>query len=138
MSLHEKKKELKMTIYEPAMCCPTGLCGVGIDKELLRISTVISSLEKNGVKAERFNLTNSPQEFINNQEVTQLMMDKGVEILPITIVDNKMAKTGSYPTNEEIMNFLAVPSSFLIAKSTDKDDNLFKTIDRECGGEGCC
>jgi len=40
----------KMTIYEPAMCCSTGLCGVGIDKELLRISTVVSSLEKNGVK----------------------------------------------------------------------------------------
>ena len=128
----------KITVYEPAMCCPTGLCGVGIDKELLRISTVISSLEKNGVKAERFNLTNSPQEFIKNQEVSQLIMEKGIEILPLTIVDNKLVKTGSYPTNEEIIKFLDVPSSFLNAKTADKNDNLFKTIDNGCGGEGCC
>lgn len=128
----------RMTIYEPAMCCPTGLCGVGIDNELLRISTVVSSLEKNGVKAERFNLTNSPQEFIKNQEINQLMMEKGIEILPTTTVDNKIVKTGSYPTNEEIMKFLDVPSSFLNVKSTDINDTLFKTTGGGCGGEGCC
>ena len=65
----EKYLMKKITIYEPAMCSPTGLCGVGIDQELLRISTVVSSLEKNGVISERYNLTNSPQEFIKNQEV---------------------------------------------------------------------
>lgn len=122
----------RMIIYEPAMCCPTGLCGVGIDKELLRISTVLSSLEKNGVKTERFNLTNSPQEFIKNQEVNQLMMDKGIEILPLTIVDTNIVKTGSYPTNEEIMKFLDVPSSFINTKSAEKKDSLFKM-----SGEGC-
>ena len=30
-----------MKIYEPAMCCTTGLCGVGVDSELLRVSTVL-------------------------------------------------------------------------------------------------
>jgi len=25
-------------IYDPTLCCPTGLCGVNIDPELLRIS----------------------------------------------------------------------------------------------------
>lgn len=29
----------KMFIYEPAMCCSTGLCGVSVDPELLRLST---------------------------------------------------------------------------------------------------
>lgn len=24
-----------MKIFEPAMCCPTGLCGVSVDPELL-------------------------------------------------------------------------------------------------------
>ena len=36
----------KLEIFEPAMCCPTGLCGVGVDPELLRISTVLDTLEK--------------------------------------------------------------------------------------------
>ena len=50
----------KMQIFEPAMCCPTGLCGVGVDPELLRISAVLNSLKKNGVTVDRFNLTDAP------------------------------------------------------------------------------
>lgn len=42
----------KMFIYEPAMCCSTGLCGVSVDPELLRLSTVISSLQKMGLKLQ--------------------------------------------------------------------------------------
>lgn len=48
-----------MKIYEPAMCCPTGLCGVGVDPELLRISTVLNTLKQNGVEVQRFNLANA-------------------------------------------------------------------------------
>ncbi|MHB8130427.1 MAG: arsenic metallochaperone ArsD family protein, partial [Mobilitalea sp.] len=59
----------KMQIFEPAMCCSTGLCGVGVDPELLRISTVLNSMEKNGVTVERFNLSSAPQEFIMNKVV---------------------------------------------------------------------
>ena len=44
----------KMNIYEPAMCCPTGVCGVGVDPELLRISTVLNNLEKKGIEIGRF------------------------------------------------------------------------------------
>jgi hypothetical protein len=35
----------KMCIYEPALCCETGLCGVNVDPELLRISTVLNTLK---------------------------------------------------------------------------------------------
>ena len=65
----------KMQIFEPAMCCPTGLCGVGVDEELLRISTVLNSLEKNGVKIDRFNLTDAPMEFINNRKVNDYLLN---------------------------------------------------------------
>lgn len=43
-------------IYEPAICCPTGPCGVGVDPELLRVSTVLNTLKRNGVEVQRFNL----------------------------------------------------------------------------------
>ena len=69
----------KMQIFEPAMCCSTGLCGVGVDSELLRISTVINTLRKNNVEVERFNLTNSPQAFIENKEVNTCINEKGVD-----------------------------------------------------------
>ena len=46
----------RMSIYEPAMCCDTGVCGVNVDPELVRISRVINILKKNGITIERYNL----------------------------------------------------------------------------------
>ena len=36
----------KIEIFDPAMCCPTGLCGTNINPELMRIAVVIESLKK--------------------------------------------------------------------------------------------
>uniref|UniRef100_UPI00289B447D arsenite efflux transporter metallochaperone ArsD n=1 Tax=Anaerotignum sp. TaxID=2039241 RepID=UPI00289B447D len=88
-----------MSIYEPAMCCETGICGVGVDPELLRISTVFHNLQKNGITASRFNLNSAPQAFINNTAMNKLIMDDGVESLPATVIDGKIVKTKAYPTN---------------------------------------
>jgi len=103
----------KMIIYEPAMCCSTGLCGVGADPELLRISTVVNTLKKSGMTVDRFNLSSNPQEFVTNTEVNKMIMDSGVDCLPITVVDGKIAKTAAYPTNEELLSFLGLPESAL-------------------------
>ncbi len=65
----------KMQIYEPAMCCSTGLCGVGVDPELLRISTILNTLKRNGINIGRYNLTNAPQEFVNNKMVNEYLKD---------------------------------------------------------------
>ncbi|HBR02698.1 MAG TPA: hypothetical protein DD738_08805 [Ruminiclostridium sp.] len=121
-----------MSIYEPAMCCETGLCGVGIDPELLRISTVMSNLQKNGVTASRFNLNSAPQAFVNNSEINKLIMGDGVESLPATLIDGKIVKTKAYPTNEEIAAWLEIPASFLEAVETKKGDSGC------CCSEGCC
>lgn len=124
----------KMFIYEPAMCCSTGLCGVSVDPELLRLSTVISSLQKNGVEITRYNLTSAPMEFINNKDVNQMMNANGVETLPITVVDGKIVKTKAYPTNDEIISFLQIPASYL---SEIKGSNQKKSGGCNCKG-GCC
>ena len=59
----------KMTIFEPALCCETGVCGVSIDSELLRISTILNSLKKHNVIVDRFNLNVAPMEFIRDCQV---------------------------------------------------------------------
>ena len=103
----------KVTIYEPAMCCPTGLCGVSVDPELLRISTVLNNLKKKGIEIERYNLTNSPMKFMTNKTVNKMINEKGVDGLPFTLVDEEVAITGRYPTNEELADFLGIPVNFL-------------------------
>ncbi len=99
------KKEVmmkKVAIYEPAMCCPTGLCGVGIDSELLRISTVLNQLKEKGINIERVNLTNAPMKFVTNKTVNAMINDIGPEALPYTLVEDEIVMTGRYPTNEEL------------------------------------
>ena len=53
----------KLEIFEPAMCCATGLCGPSVDPELLRISTLLSALGEKGIAVGRYNLNSAPQAF---------------------------------------------------------------------------
>lgn len=129
----------KMQIFETAMCCSTGLCGVGVDPELLRISTVLSSLKKNGVEVDRFNLSGSPQEFVDNKVINRFINEKGVEDLPITVLDGEIVLVGRYPTNEELMKLLNVPMSFLGVKPKSfKIKATPKSGDCGCSGGNCC
>jgi hypothetical protein len=120
----------RMKIYEPAMCCSTGLCGVGVDPELLRISTAINNLGKNGIMIERYNLSNAPQAFINNKEVNEFINKNGTNGLPITVLYDKIVIAGRYPTNEEISSLLGVPMTVFNA-NVSKNNGC-------CGGSGCC
>jgi hypothetical protein len=109
---------VKMIIFDPAMCCSTGLCGPVVDMELLRVSTVLNNLEKNGVKVERYNLTNNPQAFVDNKIISEVLGRDGIEVLPVTVIDDKVVKTKSYPTNDEFAKFLGIPETYLKAKGT--------------------
>lgn len=123
----------KMYIYEPAMCCSTGLCGVGVDPELLRISTVLNTLKKNGVEVQRFNLSNSPQEFVTNKVVNNFIKIKGVDELPLIVLDGEIVITGRYPANEELVKLLDIPMSFL----GEQSKTLKAKVTRRSGGCGC-
>lgn len=128
----------KMQIFEPAMCCPTGLCGVGVDPELLRISTVLNALKKNGVTVDRFNLTDAPIEFVNNQAVNQFLNTQGVEKLPVAVVDGEIVITGRYPSNEEFINILQIPAGLLGEAPGTEKGKPAKEGGCGCAGGKCC
>jgi hypothetical protein len=109
----------KMAIYEPAMCCSTGLCGVGVNPDLLRISTILNALNKQGVVVDRYNLTSAPMKFVTNLAINNLINKEGVAALPATVVDGQIVIKGRYPTNEEIAKWLNV-SVDLLDSSEDR------------------
>lgn len=119
----------KVIIYEPAMCCPTGLCGVGADPELLRISTLVEMLSAQGFIIERHNLSNAPQEFVNNVEVSGLIEKEGMGTLPITVIDGSVVKKGAYPSNGEMTSYFG-----LTVKAPSSQDSGGCS----CGSGGCC
>nr|WP_207714680.1 arsenite efflux transporter metallochaperone ArsD [Clostridium tetanomorphum] len=102
-----------MIIFDPAMCCSTGVCGPSVDSELLRVATVINKLKNNGILVERHNLTNNPQIFVDKKEIFEILNKEGVEVLPVIMVDNVVVKTNSYPTNKEFCELLDIPEEYL-------------------------
>lgn len=103
----------KMIIFDPAMCCSTGVCGPSVDKNLLRVATLLNNLKSNGIVVERYNLSSNPQVYVDNKVVNRMLLKEGVEVLPITMVDGEVIKTKVYPTNEEFCSFLEIPADYL-------------------------
>ncbi|HEY5524258.1 MAG TPA: arsenite efflux transporter metallochaperone ArsD [Clostridium sp.] len=118
----------KMVIFDPSMCCSTGVCGPSVNKELLRMSTFLNTLKNKGVLIERYNLTSNPQIFVDNKEINEILNTKGIDALPVTMVEGIVIKEGSYPTNEEICELLELPISYL------KVD--IKKPNKSCGCKG--
>ncbi|URZ18583.1 arsenite efflux transporter metallochaperone ArsD [Clostridium felsineum] len=115
----------KIEIFDPAMCCSTGVCGPSINKELLRVATVINNMIKKGFNITRHNLSSEPQAFIDNKKINEYLNSEGAEVLPITLVDGEVKKLKEYPTNEEFANWLGVA----------KEDLSHITIKKP--GKGC-
>ena len=100
------QKTVDVEIFDPPMCCPTGLCGPALDQTLLDVNEMILGLQAEGVRVERYQMTNSPKAFLSNAEVMKLVREKQMEALPITVVRGKIIKVGAYTTLNEVRDFL--------------------------------
>lgn len=94
----------KIEIYEPSLCCPTGVCGPAPDPELAKIQDTILKLKKEGVDVERIAINQQPQRFMSNPVVAGLLRKQGNESLPVTIVDGELFLNGRYPKYDELKN----------------------------------
>lgn len=89
-------------LFDPPMCCPTGLCGPELDQTLLDVSEMIMTLQAEGVAVERYQMTSHPHKFMNSNEVMRLVREQQMAALPITAVHGQVIKVGAYPTLEEL------------------------------------
>lgn len=84
-------------IYEPALCCDTGVCGADVDQSLVTVTADIRSLQEMGANITRHNLASDPTAFTGNETVSAFMHTVGSKGLPLTVVDGVTVATGSYP-----------------------------------------
>lgn len=96
----------KIIIYDPPMCCASGVCGPNPDQTLIALQDTIAEVKKQGVEVERYLITQSPQEFKKNPEVIKLIQENQLKVLPITTFNGKIVKSGSYPTLVEFKQFI--------------------------------
>jgi peptidoglycan/xylan/chitin deacetylase (PgdA/CDA1 family) len=102
----------KLEVFEPAMCCPTGVCGVNVDPVLAQFNADLQALERSGVEVARHSLSHEPAAFAANADVVR-EMEAGMDRLPIVTVDGRIVATGMYPSKAQLMNKLglAVPTA---------------------------
>lgn len=98
----------KITLYEPPMCCSTGVCGPSVDENLIRITSLFQQIRKiKGKQLIRYNLSSNPDSFVRNQAVTQLIQEKGVDCLPVTVLNGtEIVKIEEYPTSKELSEWI--------------------------------
>lgn len=94
-------------VYDPALCCSTGVCGVDVDQALVSFSADVDWAKQNGAKVERFNLAQQPQAFAENALAKALLEKSGQEGLPLILVDGQQVMAGRYPQRNELAEWLS-------------------------------
>jgi hypothetical protein len=118
----------KIQIFDPALCCSTGVCGVDVDQKLVDFAADVSWLTSQGGTVERFNLAQQPMEFAKNAVVKGLLERSGEEALPVVLVDGEVALAGRYPQRAELTRWARLSQG---AADT-------KTEGGCCSGSKCC
>jgi AhpD family alkylhydroperoxidase len=95
-------------VYDLAMCCSTGVCGPEVDHKLVRFAADLKWLQAQGVEVERFNLSQSPAAFVENEQVKQALTEKGEEALPMVIGSGRVLSSGRYPERDELAAWAGV------------------------------
>lgn len=98
-----------LSIYDPAMCCSTGVCGPELDPQLVRFSADLEWLRGSGVKVERFNLAQEPGAFASTAVVKAALEDAGNAALPIFLVDGRLVLSGTYPNRDQLVAWTGAP-----------------------------
>ena len=78
-------------------------------QDALRIAAVMEALaDLENYEALLFNLTDDADQFTLNKAVNEKIEAEGNSVLPITVVDGEIVKSGGYPTNDEITSYIGV------------------------------
>ena len=127
-------------IFEPALCCNTGVCGPDVDQALVDFTADLSHLKGLGADVQRHNLANDPSAFTDSDTVRAFLQVAGSEGLPLTLVDGVTVMTGAYPARGQLMRYAglgtepqaaAVPVGMTELGMTEKSGG-------SCGPTGCC
>lgn len=97
---------MKIEIFEPSLCCPTGVCGPEPDISLIELQNTMNVLNKAKVEVKRYAINQVPLAFTGNPVVREFITTKGPGKLPLTLLDDKIIKIGSYPSMDELSTYI--------------------------------
>jgi AhpD family alkylhydroperoxidase len=111
MNARSAKPTVRLKIYDPAMCCSSGVCGPDVDPVLVRFAADLKWLQEQGAEVQRFNLSRSPAAFVENEQVKQALADRGEAALPMVLAGGGVVSVGRYPEREELAAWAGLTSA---------------------------
>jgi arsenite methyltransferase len=134
----EESRMPSVHVYEPALCCNTGVCGPDVDQALVDFTADLNHLADRGADISRHNLANDPSAFATDDTVRTFIQVAGSDGLPLTTVDGVTVMTGAYPSRAQLLRFaglseepVVVPAGVTMLDASEGDGC-------GCGPSGCC
>lgn len=98
-------------VYDPPMCCSTGVCGPDVDPDLAQFSGLLNQLKERGITVERYGLGQEPMAFVQNAKIKALLEKEGTESLPLIFWDGEIISKGKYPDHAERVRWIQATSA---------------------------
>ena len=119
----------KIEIFDPALCCSSGVCGTEVDQALVTFSADVDWLKKQGGDIVRYNLSQQPMAFVDNRIVNAFLERSGEEGLPLILLEGEIALAGRYPSRDELARWCGIQSIPVNAEAASTGC---------CGPSSCC
>lgn len=121
----------KMEVFDPPLCCSTGVCGPKVDPALVRFAADLHWLAKQKIAVERYNLAQQPQAFAASAVVKNALKEHGNDCLPLILLDGSIVSQGRYPTRGELAVLAGIQADGAPERASSKTINL-PVINRRC------
>ncbi len=132
MSVSRSVSRRKVEVFEPALCCATGVCGEDVAQELVTFSADMDFVRSRGGDVSRYNLASEPLAFAQNDAVKAFLDVAGSDGLPLVLVDGITAMTGRYPDRARLAAWAGVEAS------GPTESTALDITDATRAGGGCC
>jgi len=93
---------LPLRVFDPAMCCSTGVCGPSVDPRLVAFAADLDWLKRHGASVERYTLAQDPGAFVADAAVKSALAASGTAILPLIEAGGEVVSEGRYPSLSEL------------------------------------
>lgn len=125
---------VQIDVFDPPMCCSSGVCGPEVDPLLAAFAADVDWLTSHGVNVTRHNLAQEPQAFVGNPLVHEALQREGDACLPLVLVNGEIAGRGAYPRRQELARLAG------LNPSASRTKPLMRISSGGCctPGSGCC
>jgi len=125
----------KIEVFDPALCCSSGICGTEVDEALATFSADVGWFKHQGGQLDRYNLSQQPMVFAENPVVSAFLRRSGEQGLPLILLDGEIALAGRYPARSDLVQWSGINAPAQQGRTESAHTESTSTC---CGSGGCC